>query len=218
MLVLRELQNGPSNDIPDKQFLLNHMVGCSANRDRLAAAGFIDDNTCRFCGLEKESIPRIMKHCDPAKAFFGAVPDHELGANFTSLGLVEHPFAIAKHRLNITTRLPEFPSYINHAVQRFLWTDGSLQWSNTYWLQSGGFAIVDETAAIIAAGPIRHWRLSSYTVELWAILIAFATAKTPVHLHGLSTGDQAVCSLLQGEKNTAQLQTCSVVEVHFTCA
>ena len=181
-LVLRTMQNSSSHDVPDRQFLLNHMVGCSTTRDRLSAAGFIADSSCRFCQSEKESIPHIMKSCDPAKAFFGAVPDHELGANFVSLGLVEHPFGIAKHRFKLTTKLPEIPTQIDTSCKKCLWSDGSLQWSDIFWLQSGGFAIVDETSSIIAAGPIRHWHMSSYTVELWAIVVAFSTAKTGISI------------------------------------
>ena len=180
MLVLRTMQNTPSQEVPDKQYLLNHMVGCSTTRDRLYAAGFVADSSCRFCQNDKESIPHIMKACDSAKAFFGEVPDHELGANFVSLGLVEHPFGIAKHRFKLTTKIPEAPTQVDTSCKRNVWTDGSLLWPDTFWLQSGGFAIVDETSSIIAAGPIRHWQMSSYTVELWAIAIAFSTARTGI--------------------------------------
>ena len=176
--MLRVKPSNQQEGIPDHLFLLNHMVGCSSTKDRLTAAGHMDDPQCRFCGSEKESIPHLLRECNQMAETFGSVPSHELGANFVTLGLVEHPFPIAKYRLQVNTELPPVPTNIDTLVRKKCWIDGSLFWGKTFWLQIGGFAIVDDRAEIRKSGHIKHWSLSSYTVELWATVNALATADT----------------------------------------
>ena len=173
----------PQNEgITLENYLLNHMVGCSATRDRLAAAKFIEDPTCRFCNQEKESIPHMMTQCKQTEEVFGNQPCHELGANFNTLGIVEHPFPIAKHRLMINSSLPEMPQEIDQNRCQNVWTDGSVYWNKNFWLQSGGFAVVGEDEEVICAGSLTHWSMCSYTTELWAIVQAIATATTCIKI------------------------------------
>ena len=171
----------PKNEgIPLESYLVNHMVGCSATRDRLAAAKFVDDPTCRFCHNAKESINHIMLECCAAKEIFGEEPLHELGANYCTLGLVEHPNMIAKHRLQINSELPALPSQLDLSCIQRIWTDGSVLWNANFWLQSGGYAVIGENEHVIAAGPLHHWVLDSYTTELWAVVIAISKATTRI--------------------------------------
>ena len=173
----------PTEGIPLESYLLNHMVGCSATKDRLAAAKFIDESSCRFCQQEKESIVHIMLECERTKDLFGEEHAHELGANFTALGLVEHPTMIAKHRLQVNTNLPPPPQISHPQIQVRVWTDGSVLWNNVFWLQSAGYAVIGENDQIITSGPVKHWSLTSYTSELWAIVKAISTATTSLCIY-----------------------------------
>ena len=53
-------------------------------------------------------------------------------------------------------------------------------WPQHFACSCAGFAIVDVNGETIAAGPVHHWALSSYTAEFWAVLVAFCTSSNPV--------------------------------------
>ena len=57
-----------------------------------------------------------------------------------------------------------------------LWTDGSVFWGECFPLTAAGFAIIQEDGSTFAAGPVSHLSLSSYSAELWAIVVATAMA------------------------------------------
>ena len=64
-----------------------------------------------------------------------------------------------------------------------VWTDGSVQLAKYPWLTLAAFAVVAEDLSLIASGRVLHWRLSSYSAELWAVLVAFANATQPLVVH-----------------------------------
>lgn len=66
---------------------------------------------------------------------------------------------------------------------KHVWTDGSVQLSRHPWLTLASFAVVTDDEQLLAAGQVRHWRLSSYSAELWAVLVAFAMAEQPLAVH-----------------------------------
>lgn len=64
-----------------------------------------------------------------------------------------------------------------------MWSDGSVQLSHHPWLTLASFAVVAEDEQLLVAGRVCHWRLSSYSAELWAVLAAFAIASQPIVVH-----------------------------------
>ena len=168
-------------EIPAKAFFEAQLVGCQLTKDRLFAADCVDDPCCRFCNFEKESLEHLVDDCPYIRQHVGSLPAHELGPNFTHLGIVEHPVAIITHRLqwSDTSSITVVPfAATTHRLQ--FWTDGSIFWSEVYWLTTGSFAVIDESLNVCRSGAVFHWSLSSYTTELWAILEACAYADTNV--------------------------------------
>ena len=175
-------QSSPGQ-VPDFAFFENQLVGCSTTRDRLAAAKMVEDATCRFCGADKECLHHIVFQCDKVNDHITKPIDHELGPNFNSLGIVEHPFAIARHRLRVSD-LPE-PSLLEHfdpSCRVQLWTDGSILWGDCFWLTCGGCAVVNCKAEKVFTTSVQHWTLSSFTVEFFAVAAAFLQATNPVDI------------------------------------
>ena len=152
--------SGGDGVIPDYSYFENQLVGCSMTMDRLAAAKMVQEATCRFCGEEKESLVHIVHDCSKVHETFSKPPDHEFGPNFCTLGIVEHPVAIAKHRLRMSA-LPE-ASLLEHfdlAGRQKLWTDGSILWGDCFWLTCGGCAIINEWEEKVFATTVQHWAL-----------------------------------------------------------
>ena len=157
------------------------LVGCTITNDRRFAAKFSDSPLCRFCETDKESLVHILQ-CPQARSHFPAGPGHDLGPNFHQLGIVEHPNAILRHRLHVD-RADEIPVQTFHRPNytQSLWTDGSVLWGEVFPLTAAGFAIIDEEGKIFDAGTVSHLCLSSYTAELWAVIVA--TLKSDCNLH-----------------------------------
>ena len=162
------------------------LVGRTLTADRLAAAGLVDRPHCRFCDAPKESIQHFVDECDhlpadlrqPSTAF-------SMGPNFPMLGIVELPLATIRKKLVCSS-----PSHVQVAQWMgplssvgHVWTDGSVQLTNYPWLALAAFAVVGSDQSVLAAGSVHHWRLSSYSAELWAILVAFAMAPQPLVIH-----------------------------------
>ena len=111
-------------------------------------------------------------------------PDHELGPNFATLGIIEHPVAIARHRLRFSRLPPTSPLDVyNPQITQRLWTDGSIVWGDVFWLTAGGCAVVDHDGNCIFSTAVQHWNLCSYTVEFYAIAAAFLCADTVVEIY-----------------------------------
>ena len=146
------------------------IAGCTTTADRLAASGLTDDHKCRFCGRDKESLPHFVHTCDqlpedliqPSTQFF-------LGPNFSTFGIVELPLDGVRNRLQVSNTsdlaVADWTSPIPAA--QHVWTDGSVQLSSHPWHTMASFAVVAADESLLAAGRVYHWRLSSYTAELW---------------------------------------------------
>ena len=107
---------------------------------------------------------------------------HFLGPNFNMLGIAELPLEALRAKLQVSN-----PCELQVATWTeplpptcHVWTDGSVQLSHHPWLTIASFAVVEE---LLAAGRVLHWRLSSYSAELGAILVAFALAEQPLVVH-----------------------------------
>lgn len=107
-----------------------------------------------------------------------------LGPNFCNLGIAELPPGRVSKRLRLSS-LSDVRVVIwdkLHPV-RHLWTDGSLPNGNHYWWITGGYSVVSAEAELVHAGEVCHPAMSSYTTELFALLIAFATSESPIVVH-----------------------------------
>lgn len=107
------------------------------------------------------------------------------GPNFNMLGVAEIPFDVvrAKLRASNTSDLSVVDSTSPLPATRHVWTDGSVQLSHHPWHTIASFAVVAENEELLAAGQVYHWRLSSCSAELWALLVAFAIAEQPLVVH-----------------------------------
>ena len=139
-----------------------------------------ESSDCRFCNQCKESLVHIIHECPRVQDVLPQPPHHELGPNFPTLGIVEHPRAIAKHRLRFST-LPEPSPITLHRTA--LWTDGSILWSDVFWLTCGGCAVIDGQGQTVFASSVQHWSLCSYTVDFFAVAAAFLGATNPVDIY-----------------------------------
>ena len=166
---------------PATAFFQAQLVGCVLTNDRLAAAKFVDDASCRLCLATKESLPHLVRDCPVIKHENPPPVLHELGRNFELLGIVEHPWAILAKRLCVSnpSELQVAP-WTDQTVHRTVWTDGSVMWQEHFAVTCAGFAVVDQHNHVIAEGPVHHWLLTSYTAELWALIHAFVTSTGPL--------------------------------------
>ena len=130
------------------------VVGCTLTRDRLAASNLITSAQCRFCEHDKESLHHVVHECPAWQPSRMKLDAHELGENFSLLGLVEHPRAIAEHRLRVSN-----PWLLNvQALQSDdtlnVWSDGSLYWPRVFWLATAGFALIGDAGECLKRGPV----------------------------------------------------------------
>ena len=162
------------------------MVGCTPTADRTYAAGTSTTSSCRFCDIAKEDSFHLVHNCPALPAHLERPPDDFwLGPNFQVLGLVETPWADVTERLQISSTadilVEEWSG--RDAPPVHLWTDGSVVLSKSYWKTRAAYAVIDSNTCVVAAGKVHHWALSSYTAELFAILVAFASATGPCIIH-----------------------------------
>ena len=182
LLFTRKSKLQTSTPFPADALFENQIVGAAPTRDRLFAAKLHDDSQCRFCNQEKESMSHFIE-CPSVREKIGAVPHHEFGPNFDLLGIFEHPYKIAEHRLRYTALPAVNPDpFEPHAPYQSVWSDGSVVWNENYWLESGGFSLVNEKGNLIVSGPVSHWHMSSYTTELYALAYAILIHQTPLRL------------------------------------
>ena len=173
-----------SSDVPVESHFQSQLVGCTLTRDRLFAASLDSSDKCRFCEGVKESLSHLVHDCPVFLDRFPPHPIHEYGPNFGLLGIVEHPIGVVKHRLGWSdpAQVPErdFHSDAPHAEW---WSDGSIFWSDIFWLTSGGFSIVDQNHHEVFGGPVYNLSLSSYSTELWAIVVAIRSCTGPTTVY-----------------------------------
>ena len=158
------------------------LVGCTLTRDRLAAANLSEDDRCRFCNNEQENLPHLVRDCSFWSDQRAKHPAHEFGANFELLGIVEHPPAIAAHRLQVNDPAVLTIQNIISERRSSRWTDGSLFWPHVFWLCAGGFAVIDDDGACIQSGEVHSFLLTSYTTELWAVIVAASSASSWIEI------------------------------------
>ena len=159
--------------------LENILVGCTLTNDRLAASGWVTSASCRFCGQDKESLPHLMQ-CHKVIELLGPPVQHEFGSNFAMLGHFIHPNFIAKRRLQFSdVRQIDIASEFSPQHCERIWTDGSVIHADKFWIASAAFAVVDEQHNVRYTGVVRHWNLSAYVAELWAVIFACASARFP---------------------------------------
>lgn len=154
------------------------VVGCLSTKDRRAAVETTQQNICRFCGVDKETVLRltncsIVKQKIPQPSFPNGV-----GNNFRTFGLVEiqHQDMYSRLRMSELATVPVADWSSHSACDFTFFTDGCVIHPQHYWATAGSFAVVDCHGNTICSGRVYHWALSSYTTELWALIFAFATS------------------------------------------
>ena len=78
-------------------------------------------------------------------------------------------------------REPAFPFNPDFAVE--LRRDGSVLWSDRYWLVTATYAIVNDSMEVCTKGAVNHLCLSSYTAELWGLVQACLLTPFPFRVH-----------------------------------
>ena len=181
------LKNQTTSGMRLTAFRDSTIVGCTITNDRCFKVGFSKEPTCRFCGLQKETMQHLVSECTsiPGHHTKPTCPDW-LGPNFEILGVAEIDFDNALQRLQISDPYSfEVQAWslddVNNSCE--VWTDGSCEYSNMYWHTLGGFAVIDHKDNIVQAGVVHHFALTSFSCELWAVLAAFCGAKGPLHVH-----------------------------------
>ena len=162
------------------------LTGCTPTADRTFAAGLVEKPNCRFCDAPKESLQHFVDECtqlpDEIAQPFSTT---NFGPNFEILGIAEVPLENIRRKLTVskTSDIHVMAWQEPLAGIKHVWTDGSVQLNHYPWLTLAAYSVIAENEDVLAVGSVQHWRLSSYTAELWAILIAFATATQPLVVH-----------------------------------
>lgn len=188
------------------------LIGCTLTADRLAASGMIDSSLCRLCNAEKESLQHFVQGCPGLTGDMQQPKStHFFGPNFLMLGIAETPLddIRAKLKVSSTSDLQVRDWHDQPAGCQHVWTDGSVQLAQYPWLTMASYAVVADDASLLDSGRVWHWRLSSCSAELWAILAAFCAAECPlvVHTDSLTIVNQF-----------AQLQQLDKVQLEWTHA
>lgn len=174
------------NNIELSSFRDSSITGCTITNDRRFRAGFAGNNLCRFCHGSIESLHHVIHDCPklPCRDIQPRMP-LDCGPNFPLLGIVEVPEYIVANKLRAssTAHIPvaewcQSPS--DHLT--CLWTDGSCDFPEFFWVCKGDFSITDINGVCIHSGSVQHPALCSYTTELWALIYAFCCHSNPVEI------------------------------------
>ena len=115
-----------------------------------------EEPSCRFCASDKEPMNHLVD-CPHLVNTLGAVPNHELEQNLKVLGIVEHPFKIAEHRL----RRPPPPEVTTDQFQTGAQPLKTAQCCGTMCSGStGAFAVVNKKGLCLAKRPVLHCMVS----------------------------------------------------------
>ena len=108
-------------------------------------------------------------------------------------GLLNTLSASSKHRLGWSdpTQIVELEFHPD-APHTEWWSDGSIFWSDIF--SSGGYSLVDKHHQEISGGPVCNLGLSSYSTELWALVVASRICTGPTTVF---TDCQTVVNQLQ---------------------
>ena len=175
------------NSIPSTCFRDSVLVGCVVTNDRAAHARDEIPNTCRCCQHAKETFEHLATQCMelPTHISKPTTPEN-CGTNFDTLGIVEISKQDAGCRLSVssTAQIPVVSwDESVETSQEHLWTDGSCDYSHLFFHTIAAFAVVDAAGRLRISGPVKHWALSAYAAELFAIIVGFACASKPVVIH-----------------------------------
>ena len=152
---------------------------------------------CRFCNQTKESLWHLVDECPDAPEDIRKAPKHDLGPNFLSLGVVEHPVGLRDVRLEPTPLPPPVMLDLNTPLAEY-WSDGSLVGAESFWLQTAAFAVIDVEQNCVYKGRVNSFALSSFTAEFYAILYTFYVSSGPVRIYtGCKTFVDKFNNLLQ---------------------
>ena len=168
------------------QHLQSMLVGCAPTADRAFAAGTAVSSDCRFCQCAKEDMHHLAFNCPSLPSSLERPDDDpQFGPNFASLGLVEVTWKAVYDRLQVssTTDILVEPWDPPQMRTAHYWTDGSVVLAKDFWKTRAAFAVIDEWGHVVTSGKVYHWCLSSYTAELYAIIVAFAAAEGPCVIH-----------------------------------
>lgn len=137
-------------------------------------------------GHEKESLFHFAFECQhlPPDLQRPYTPLY-LGPNFALLGVVEMPMSQVRDRLRVsrTTDIAVHAWTDDDVALVHLWKDGSVDGTQQPWTAIASYACIHEDGSVFQVGRVFHWRLSSFTAELWAIIVAFAASDSPVIIH-----------------------------------
>lgn len=154
------------NNIELSSFRDSSITGCTITNDRRFRAGFADNNLCRFCHESIESLHHVIHDCPklPCRDIQRRMP-LDCGPNFPLLGIVEVPEYIVANKLRAssTAHIPVAEwcqSSSDHLT--CLWTDGSCDFPEFFWMCKGGFSITDINGVCIHSGSVQHPALCSY--------------------------------------------------------
>ena len=174
------------NSIPMTCFRDSVLVGCVVTNDRAAHANESISQQCRCCNNQKESIEHLTL-CPslPCHINKPTYPEH-YGPNFRTLGIAETSIQKVCDRLQCSSvaHIPVAQWDANSvAPKEHLWTDGSCDYSHLFFHTIAAFAVVNASGNLVSSGPVKHWSLSAYAAELFAVLSAFAGATRAVVIH-----------------------------------
>lgn len=122
-------------------------------------------------------------------------------------GLVKSPNIVLKGFLQqCIVSFCNAPTSVDQTT--FVWTDGSCDFPEFFWMCKGGFSIINQDGECVHNGTVQHPVLSSYSTELRALIYAFCMDPNPVWVSSdcdsiLSQTNQLISSL----KSRAQLAT-----------
>ena len=174
------------DSIPMTCFRESVLVGCVVTNDRASHIDVAISNMCRCCTLQKETLEHLTQcHLLPPHIVKPAFPDG-CGPNFRTLGIVEASIQEVRDRMKCSS-----VSHISVAQwdpnatlpKKHLWTDGSCENSHLFFHTTAAFAVVDAYGHLVTSGLVKHWSLSAYAAELFAVVTAFAGAETSVAIH-----------------------------------
>ena len=162
------------------------LVRCAPTADRTFAAGTASESTCRFRRRAKEDLHHLAFNC-PSLPQCLERPDDDphFGPNFFTVGLIEVGWKDVYDRLQLSSTTDILVElWVQHQRRTVhYWTDGSVVLAKAFWKTRASYAVIDEYGHVVALGKVFHWCLSSYTAELYAILVAFAASEGPCIIH-----------------------------------
>ena len=116
---------------------------------------------------------------------------------------MEHPYRLSRFRLQSEKADPLEAAQADPAAPLTeVWTDGSVMWPHHFWLTTAAYSVIGASGNVISSGRVKHWGLSSYVAELWAIRVALQTTPGPLQVY---CDNQAVVRNIESLITTGQV-------------